>query len=210
MPNHGAVVPTREVGGQTDGYCGSGGIANFGRLKADRRAECPWRRGACRWEPRRRLLVEWKRRTRFREVDHRLRRFCKNRRVEGNPENRPDSRVAAVSREIVGVLKEAVGRGPTKARTYVHDDSVLVLLREGHTRSEGTMFEGGAKRAVAQGRVDLSEMIRAPLIEVIERNLGRKVAGFMSTSVQHPDLLGLVFVLDTSPLLELVDGEGAD
>ena len=130
--------------------------------------------------------------------------------MEGNPENRPDSRVAAVSREIVGVLKEAVGRGPTKARTYVHDDSVLVLLREGHTRSEGTMFEGGAERAVAQSRVDLTELIRDPLIEVIERNLGRKVAGFMSSSVQHPDLLALVFVLDTSPLLELVDGEADD
>jgi len=136
--------------------------------------------------------------------------FCKNRRVETNPEDRPDSRLAVVSREIVGVLKEGVGRGPTKARTYVHDDSVLVLLREGHTRSEGTMFEGGAERAVAQGRVDLTELIRAPLIEVIERNLGRKVAGFMSSSVQHPDLLALVFVLDSSPLLELVEGEGSD
>lgn len=128
--------------------------------------------------------------------------------MEGNAENRPDSRAAAISREVVGVLKDAVGRGPTKAKCYLHDDSVLVLLREGHTKSEGTMAEGGAERAVAQGRVDLSEMIRTPLIEVIERNVGRKVAGFMSTSQQHPDLLALVFVLDTSPLLELVDGEG--
>lgn len=123
-------------------------------------------------------------------------------------EDRPDSRAAAVSREIVGVLKGAVGRGPTKARTYVHDDSVMVLLREGHTRSEGTMYEGGAERAVAQSRVDLSEMLRDPLTEVIERNLGRKVAGFMSSSQQHPDLLSLVFVLDISPLLKLVDDEG--
>lgn len=69
------------------------------------------------------------------------------------------------------------------------------------------MYEGGAKRAVAQSRVDLSEMLRDPLIEVIERNLGRKVAGFMSSSQQHPDLLSLVFVLDISPLLKLVDDE---
>jgi uncharacterized protein YbcI len=130
--------------------------------------------------------------------------------VEGSTEDRPDSRVAAISREIVGVLKGAVGRGPTKAKTYLHDDSVLVLLREGHTRSEGTMFEGGAKRAVAQGRVDLSEVIRDPLIEVVERTLGRKVAGFMSSSQQHPDLLSLVFVLDSSPLLELVEGGNED
>lgn len=128
--------------------------------------------------------------------------------MEGHPENRPDSRAAAISREVVGILKDAVGRGPTKAKSYIHDDSVVVLLREGHTKSEATMFEGGAERAVAQGRVDLSEMIRAPLTEVIERNVGRKVAGFMSSSQQNPDLLALVFVLETSPLLKLVDGEG--
>ncbi len=130
--------------------------------------------------------------------------------MEGTSENRPDSHAATISREVVQVLKGAVGRGPTKARTYLHDDSVIVLLREGHTESEGSMFEGGAQRAVAQGRVDLSEMIRDPLIEVIERNLGRKVAGFMSSSQQHPDLLSLVFVLDSSPLLKLVEDEDED
>ncbi|HET8566210.1 MAG TPA: Na-translocating system protein MpsC family protein [Solirubrobacterales bacterium] len=129
--------------------------------------------------------------------------------MEGSSENRPDSHTAAISREVVRVLKGAVGRGPTKARTYLHDDSVMVLLREGHTKSEETMFEGGGERAVAQGRVDLSEVLREPLIEVIERNLGRKVVGFMSSSQQHPDLLSLVFVLDSSPLLTLVDGEDA-
>jgi hypothetical protein len=30
----------------------------------------------------------------------------------------------------------------------------------------------------------------------------------MSSSQQHPDLLSFVFVLDTSPLLEVIDGDG--
>jgi hypothetical protein len=63
---------------------------------------------------------------------------------------------------------------------------------------------------VAQGRVDLSEMIRDPLMAVIERNLGRKVAGFLSSSQQHPDLISFVFVLETSPLLRAVDDEDVD
>jgi uncharacterized protein YbcI len=63
---------------------------------------------------------------------------------------------------------------------------------------------------VAQGRVDISETIRRPLIEVIERHTSRKVLGFMSSSQQHPDLLCFVFVLDTSPLLEQIDGDGQD
>jgi uncharacterized protein YbcI len=56
---------------------------------------------------------------------------------------------------------------------------------------------------VAQGRVDLLETIRE-LIEVIERHTGREVIGFMSSSQQDPDLLSFVFVLDTSPLLEVL------
>lgn len=127
-----------------------------------------------------------------------------------DPSVRPVSVAATVSREIVTTLKESVGRGPTKARTYVHDDCVVVLLREGHTRSEGTMYEGGGKRAVAQGRVDLSEMIRDTLTAVIERNLGRKVMGFLSSSQQHPDLISFVFVLDSSPLLRAVDDEAGE
>lgn len=111
-------------------------------------------------------------------------------------------RLAAISREVVGLLKNLVGRGPTKSKTYVHDDCVLLLLREAHTKGEETMFDAGAGRGVAQGRVDISETIRAPLIEVVERHMDRKVVGFMSSSQQDPSLLCFVFVLETSPLLE--------
>lgn len=114
---------------------------------------------------------------------------------------------AAISREVVGLLKDLVGRGPTKSKTYVHDDCVVLLLREGHTRGEETMFQAGSARAVAQSRVDMSETIRPPLVEVIERHTGRKVVGFMSSSQQGPDLISFVFVLDTSPLLEVIDGD---
>lgn len=119
--------------------------------------------------------------------------------------------LAAISREIVGLLKDLIGRGPTKSRTYIHDDCVVVLLREGHTRGEKTMFEAGGGRGVAQSRVDMSETIREPLVEVIERQMGRRVIGFMSSSQQRPDLLSFIFVLDTSPLLDATgDSESTD
>lgn len=108
---------------------------------------------------------------------------------------------AVIAREIVRALKHDFGRGPTKARTYVHEDCVLVLMREGHTASERTMKKGGQQRAVAQGRVDVSETIRSTLIAIVERNIGRRVIGFMSSSQQDPELLSYVFVLETSPLL---------
>jgi uncharacterized protein YbcI len=115
--------------------------------------------------------------------------------------------LSAISREVVGLLKNLVGRGPTKSKAYVHDDCVIILLREGHTRGEETMFEAGGARGVAQGRVEISETIREPLIKVIELHMNRKVVGFMSSSQQHPDLISFVFVLETSPLLALVEEE---
>lgn len=72
------------------------------------------------------------------------------------------------------------------------------------------MFEAGGSRGVAQGRVDISETIRGPLVEVIERHTSRKVIGFMSSSQQHPDLLCFIFVLHSSPLLEPTDGDGVE
>jgi uncharacterized protein YbcI len=121
--------------------------------------------------------------------------------------DRNHGRLADISREIVVLLKDLVGRGPTRSKTYVHEDCVVVLLREGHTRSEETMFDSGAGRSVAQGRVDMSETIRGQLSEVIERHTDRKVVGFLSSSQQDPDLISFIFVLETSPLIEDPDGD---
>ena len=109
------------------------------------------------------------------------------------------SRAAVISKEIIGVLKREIGRGPTKAKTYLLDECVLVLLREGHTRREETDLRATGSRSVAQGRVDVSEAIREPLIAVIERETGRRVVGFMSSSQQDPSLLSFVFVLEGEP-----------
>ncbi len=121
--------------------------------------------------------------------------------MEAGYDERHES-LAAISREVVVLLKNLLGRGPTKSKTYIHDDCVVILLREGHTRSEGTLFAAGGSRAVAQSRVDMSETIRAPLTEVVERHTNRKVVGFLSSSQQDPDLLSFIFVFESSPLLD--------
>lgn len=107
---------------------------------------------------------------------------------------------AAISQEIVQLLKELLGRGPTMSRTHVLDDCVLVLMREGHTTTEATMATAGRQRDVAQQRVDLSDAIRQRLVDVVEQHVGRRVVGFMTGSQQDPDLLCQVFVLEKAPV----------
>lgn len=107
----------------------------------------------------------------------------------------------AISRSIVTVLKEHLGRGPVKAKTYLHEDSVLVLMYNGHTVAEETLDAGGEAESVASQRVKASEAIRGELTAIVEAETARKVIGFMSGSQQHPSLLNLVFVLDSSDLI---------
>ena len=118
---------------------------------------------------------------------------------------------AAISREVIRLVKSLTGRGPTKAKTYLENECVLVLMRDAHTPSEGTLATGGRQRAVAQTRVDISEHARQQFINLIEEHTGRKVMGFISGSQQDPSLLAQVYVLETSPLLSAVpEGEASD
>ena len=126
------------------------------------------------------------------------------------PASGSDSARATIQREIVKLHKEFFGRGPVRTKLYMHDDSVLVLMFNGHTPSEHTMLEAGGRRSVAQTRVDLSESIRDRFVEVIERLTGRDVVAFMSSSHQDPDLFSHVYVLAPTDLLSLVPDERSE
>ena len=54
----------------------------------------------------------------------------------------------AISEGMVALLKEFYGIGPTQAKTYLHDDLVVCLLRGGFTRVEQTLLDGGRGHAV--------------------------------------------------------------
>jgi uncharacterized protein YbcI len=119
----------------------------------------------------------------------------------------PDSREAGgdirgnISRRIVQLHKEFYGRGPDKAKTYVIGDLVVVLMRGGFTRVEETLLREGRGGAVLQQRADFQDVMAARFSEVIEDETGRKVIAMMSGSHQHPDLLGEMFVLESSDVL---------
>jgi uncharacterized protein YbcI len=58
--------------------------------------------------------------------------------------------MANISRRIVGLHKEFYGKGPNKARTYLQDDMVLVLMRGGFARVEETLMREGRGDAVTR------------------------------------------------------------
>ena len=73
----------------------------------------------------------------------------------------------AISEGMVALLKEYYGVGPTQAKTYLHDDLVVCLLRGGFTRVERTLLEGGRTAAVIEQRMAFQEVMRARFVAVI-------------------------------------------
>ena len=96
-------------------------------------------------------------------------------------------------------VKQYADRGPTKCRTYIDDDLVIVLMRGGFSRLENTLFEDGKFLDVRTMRHAFQDTMQGRFTEVIERVAGREVVAFMSASHQRPDLQMEVFVLDGRP-----------
>jgi uncharacterized protein YbcI len=116
--------------------------------------------------------------------------------VEGHPEQ--SSPGAAISRGAVQLLREYTGRGPTKARTTINHDSVMIVLGDTLTKGERKLAETGRADRVLDVRHDFQMVMRDELIEVVERELDRKVIAFMSDNHIDPDLAVEVFVLEPS------------
>jgi uncharacterized protein YbcI len=127
---------------------------------------------------------------------------------QARPSEQPAT--ATISRRIVQLHKEFYGRGPTKAKTYIHDDLVVVLMRGGFSKAEETLLQEGRGESVLRQRMDFQEVMTERFIEVIEQETGRKVAAMMSGSHQHPDLLGEMFVLEAENGDLLAGAEAGD
>ena len=115
------------------------------------------------------------------------------------------STAAAISTRAVRLLHEYTGRGPTKARTTINTDSVMILLAETLTKGEKKLAETGDGAAVLQMRHRFQEAMRQDLIELVEGQMGRPVIAFMSSNHIDPDMAVEVFVLEPAEESKLDD-----
>jgi uncharacterized protein YbcI len=104
--------------------------------------------------------------------------------------------LTAISTKIVGILREHYGRGPMKAKTYVLDDLVVCVLRNGFTPHEKTMIDHGEPERVVEMRHDFQRMMGMRYKEEIEQLTGRKVVAFLSQAHVDPDVTLEAFVMD--------------
>jgi uncharacterized protein YbcI len=115
--------------------------------------------------------------------------------------------VADISNEIVRMVREHFGRGPTQARTIWHDDVVVAVLRGGFTTAERTLYQAGRADVVEQGRRAMQSVFEREMRAVVERHTGRRVEAFLSANHHEPDVSVEIFMLAPEPGSEL-DGAG--
>ena len=102
---------------------------------------------------------------------------------------------AEISRAIVGIVHEYTGRGPTRARTSIRDDVVVVMLQETMLKAERSLIADEKGELVAHMRRSFQQTMRADMSAAVTRLTGREVIAFMSDSHLEPDYSVEVFVL---------------
>lgn len=108
----------------------------------------------------------------------------------------------ALSNAIVGFLREYTGRGPTKARTTIRDNVVLVMLEQTLTKGEQVLVEKGRIEQVLALRHEYQEAMRDESSAKVAELTGRNVIAFMSANHVAPDLASEIYVLDGAPSYE--------
>ncbi len=102
---------------------------------------------------------------------------------------------AEISNWVVKLVTEYTGRGPTKARTYLTEDLVTVVLQDTLTKGERSLVKDGKDELVLDVRLAFQQTMRPDLVEGVERITGRTVRAFLSANHIEPDIAIESFVL---------------
>jgi uncharacterized protein YbcI len=109
---------------------------------------------------------------------------------------------AAISNAVVGLLHDYTGRGPTRVRTTIGPDTIVVTLRDSLTKAERTLAGRGQATEVLAMRRAFQETMREDLIDAVETLTGRSVEAFLSDNLHEPDVAVEIFLMNPS------DGDG--
>ena len=90
---------------------------------------------------------------------------------------------------------EYYGRGPLRAKTYMTDDLVAVILEETFTPAEKTLIGRGEAMPVQGIRRSFQQAMRDQFVSIVEQATGRRVRAFVSETDIEADVAVEVFLL---------------
>ena len=112
-------------------------------------------------------------------------------------ENAHGEELAEITNGIVRLFSDYYGRGPTRAKSFLLDDTyVVTALRDTLTTVERTLAEAGHGDQVRNVRLTFQEAMADEFVGVVEGALGRRVAAYHSQLLIDADLGFELFVLE--------------
>lgn len=106
--------------------------------------------------------------------------------------------LATISNGLAHLHTQYYGKGPTRAKSYLVNDMVICVLREGFTTVERTLIDDDRPEAVHQIRRTFQMAMRDRFVGVVEDATGRKVTAYMSQVHVDPDIAVELFMLEPS------------
>lgn len=102
---------------------------------------------------------------------------------------------AQIATQIVRLQGEYYGRGPTRAKAYIEDDIVVVVLEETFTKAERTLIERGERDSIQQIRRRFQQAMAEEFTSIVEQATGRVVRAFLSETNLDADVSVEFFLL---------------
>ena len=93
-------------------------------------------------------------------------------------------------------MKGFYGRGPTKAKSYLIDDLLFVVMRGGMTEAEQTLLDAGDGDAVRAFRQHFENVMGERLIGTVEQLTERKVVTYQSQVLFDPHTIIEIFLFE--------------
>jgi uncharacterized protein YbcI len=103
---------------------------------------------------------------------------------------------SAIARAVVRSHSDHVGRGPTKAYAFFHQNIVVVVLQDTMSRAERRLVARGGAATVRRLREAFHEGMHDELVEAVEQLTGRRVVALLNDAELEPDVSVELFVLD--------------
>jgi uncharacterized protein YbcI len=110
-----------------------------------------------------------------------------------------------ISNEMVRAQKEFFGKGPTKAKSYMLDDMLIIVMRGGMTTAEKTMLDFGKEDQVREFRQLFENEMTERLTSKMEEITGRRIVNYQSQVMFDPDLIVEMFVFDSEGASDAIE-----
>ena len=107
---------------------------------------------------------------------------------------------AALANAMVRRKAELYGKGPERAKAFINEEHVFVVMEGGLTASEEQLVEAGDFDLVRRYRLRFQEVTAHLLTGDVEQITGRRVRTYHSQIAFDPTRIYEIFTLDGPPI----------